>query len=273
MEITLPAGKYRAELRGGAGGKPYRCSGGTGTTNLIPDTTSTIFTLNAETTIYALRGGDGNNSGYVDGHRLSGGGASGVDSILVIKDRIIRANGAPGTSCKNTSLIAYPGGGQTVILSGTGGGGGDFSPNGHKINCTQGKTSNCMASGGGGAPNGIVDDTGSNGQIFTATAGQNANEYGGGNGGDVENLVGDATTQNYATGGIGGKNVTYPCGGAFAISYGGGGGGANCLRSKPATCATTQDRRCYTDCANGGDGGSGSTGYSDTSYIHIYQIG
>ncbi len=81
-------------------------------------------------------------------------------------------------------------------------------------------------------------------------------------GGDIENQQGNSETLNYATGGVGGKNVYYSCGGQVTVSYGGGGGGAGVLTS------TSSVRY-----VNGGDGGSGSTGASDDSYVRIYKIG
>ena len=94
--INLEPGIYRVEMRGGTGGKPYRCTSGSGMTNAMGDIVSSIFKLNETTTVYSLRGGDGNNSPTIGTYQIPGGGASGVDSILVVGERVWRANGGSG---------------------------------------------------------------------------------------------------------------------------------------------------------------------------------
>lgn len=97
--VNLEPGIYRVEMRGGTGGKPYRCTSGSGMTNAMGDIVSSIFKLNETTTVYSLRGGDGNNSPTIGTYQIPGGGASGVDSILVVGERVWRANGGSGKTC------------------------------------------------------------------------------------------------------------------------------------------------------------------------------
>lgn len=81
-EITLPAGCWRVELSGGFG------QGLCGSDDDIYQTGATetyTLRLNMETQIYVFRGGDGNApAAYVSGAGI-GGGASGVDSFVVVK--------------------------------------------------------------------------------------------------------------------------------------------------------------------------------------------
>ena len=87
------------------------------------NTTSALFSISETTTVYALRGGDG-NAGTVNmsGTKLCsvGGGASGVDSVLVVGDDVWRADGGAGKVCAvamytlhntTTSGMNYGGGG------------------------------------------------------------------------------------------------------------------------------------------------------------------
>lgn len=275
--FELPAGIYRAELRGGSGGKPYRCNSGTGTIRSPGEYVSSVFKLNNATTLYALRGGDGNNSPTVTIHQIPGGGASGVDSILVVGNRTIRANGGPGAKCMNFNAQSYYDG-SFALHSGrcAPGGGGNYSDtfintggNGYlrgSGGCAgAGGGSNVYGGGGGG--NAISSST-----LMSLGAGTPGTATGGGNGGNATNLLGTSMTKNNAVGGTGGKNVTYSCGGQTAVSYGGGGGGATCALRSESTCERL-GAWCESDCADGGAGASGSTGTSETSFIKIYKIG
>ena len=269
--VTLDAGMYRVELRGGAGGKQSRCNVGLGTINPIANTVSQVFKLPTQTTVYAFRGGDGNDSDAVTDHQIPGGGASGVDSMLVVGDRAIIGIGAPSSQCFACSRIAYPDGAIVLGYSCQSTPSGTYSVQDIKVgNSVNGDKVAC-AGGGGGAPNGVGGAAGSNTKS-KATAGENATTNGGGNGGDIENLTGDSQTKNIAYGGAGGKNVYWQCAGHTATSYGGGGGGALCAFANSSSCASG-GQWCYSDCADGGDGASGSTGKSDTSYVKIYKIG
>lgn len=269
--VTLEAGMYRVELRGGAGGKQSRCDYGLGRTNITANVVSQIFKLPTQTTVYAFRGGDGNDSPKVTSHQIPGGGASGVDSMLVIGDRAIVGIGAPGSQCFDIGESAYPGGGLVIGLACQSTPSGTYSVQDIKISNSNISTVHGCAGGGGGAPNGVGGAAGS-GTNFKTTAGKNATSDGGGNGGDAENLLGDSKTKNIAYGGAGGKNVYWQCVGHTATSYGGGGGGASCILRQSSTCEAVGSW-CYSDCADGGDGASGSTGKSDTSYVKIYKIG
>ena len=269
--VTLDAGMYRVELRGGAGGKQYRCNSGLGTINPVANTVSQIFKLPTQTTVYAFRGGDGNDSPTVTVHQIPGGGASGVDSMLVVGDRAIVGIGAPGSQCFADSGRAYPDGSITLGYSCQSTPSGTYSVQDIKVGNSVNIDIVACAGGGGGAPNGVGGAAGSNTKS-KATAGENATTNGGGNGGDIENLTGDSQTKNIAYGGAGGKNVYWQCAGHTATSYGGGGGGALCAFANSSSCASG-GQWCYSDCADGGDGASGSTGKSDTSYVKIYKIG
>ncbi len=275
--FELPAGIYRAELRGGSGGKPYRCDTGTGTMKSPGEYVSSIFKLNNATTLYALRGGDGNNGPTITGHQVPGGGASGVDSILVVGNRTIRANGGPGTRCMNFQTRAFPSGGANHKYNCGGGGGGNYSDT--TINdggAAYAASSAVLCAGGGGGANINGGGNGNNSKTtsnFSATASMPGTTTGGGKGGNATNLLGNAVTTNNAIGGAGGQNVTYSCGGQTAISYGGGGGGAICYGRVDSACKTYGTAWCDPDCADGGAGASGSTGTSETSFIKIYKIG
>ena len=271
--VTLDAGMYRVELRGGAGGKQSRCNVGLGTINPIANTVSQVFKLPTQTTVYAFRGGDGNDSPAVTVHQIPGGGASGVDSMLIIGDRAIIGIGAPGSQCFNLFARAYPGGGAGIGFGCQSTPSGTYSVQDIKIGDSFMDVYNrfgCGA-GGGGAPNGLRGAAAS-GTKLKATAGTNATSDGGGNGGDIENLRGDSQTKNIAYGGAGGKNVYWQCAGHTAVSYGGGGGGGDCASYVDNSCKL-YNSWCYSDCADGGNGASGSTGKSDTSYVKIYKVG
>ena len=270
--VTLDAGMYRVELRGGAGGKQSRCNSGLGTINPVANTVSQIFKLPTQTTVYAFRGGDGNDNPTVTKHQIPGGGASGVDSMLVVGDHAIIGIGAPSSQCFNLIIGAYPEGAASITFRCQSTPSGTYAIENIEIGQAVGTAYYGCGGGGGGAPNGLGGVAGSSTKI-KATAGENATTNGGGNGGDIENLTGDSQTKNIAYGGVGGKNVYWQCAGHTAVSYGGGGGGATCMLYEPYTCASTTKSWCYSDCADGGNGASGSTGKSDTSYVKIYKIG
>ena len=269
--VTLDAGMYRVELRGGAGGKQSRCNVGLGTTNPIANTVSQIFKLPTQTTVYAFRGGDGNDSDAVTIHQIPGGGASGVDSMLVVGDRAIVGIGAPSSQCFNLAISSYPSGGAAISFRCQSTPSGTYAIENIEIGQAIGTSYYGCGGGGGGAPNGIGGTSVSYINV-KITAGTNATSDGGGNGGDAENLMGDSQTKNIAYGGAGGKNVYWQCAGHTAVSYGGGGGGATCALVIPSICES-MGLWCYSDCADGGNGASGSTGKSDTSYVKIYKIG
>ncbi|MBO5696705.1 MAG: hypothetical protein J6S06_04290 [Alphaproteobacteria bacterium] len=274
--LELPAGIYRVELQGGAGGKPYRCNAGTGKQHFPGNYVSNFFKLNEPATIYTFRGGDGNDAPYTTSHITSGGGASGVDSVVVIGDRIIRATGAPGSRCMNASVTGFPSGGQGTG-SNCGGGGGGFYTDQYINNGGKGIVSSGYTCGGGGA-GATPSNTGQAGESQTATnaysntAGNTATSTKGGDGGNATNLNGDSVSLNFATGGTGGANVSWTCGGTTVTTYGGGGSGGICLPRKASAC-NNSGSWCDTECVNGGNGGSGSTGTSSTSFIKIHKIG
>lgn len=268
--VTLDAGLYRAELRGGSGGLPSKCEGASAMLGFI---NTSVFKLDVSTTISVFRGGDGNNSGPADRHQTVGGGASGVDSLIVLPTRTIRATGGAGSACWGwAGLQGFPKGSVNRNGYDCGGGGGvSDMANGLDGYVTYG----AVAGGGGGAPSGTGGAA-----VKNTTAGANATSTGGGNGGDATNPNGDSKTSNVGHGGAGGANVAFQCGGQTIVSYGGGGGGGMCALYSEKMCTayggTYGDETgvmCYSDCADGGDGGSGSTGTSTDSYVKIYRIG
>lgn len=124
--VRLEAGIYRAELRGGSGGRPASCQSGIGTQRFDGDIVSAIFKINQATNIDVFRGGDGNDSTRSNSHQISGGGASGVDSLVVVNGRIIRGTGGVGTRCITGTVSGLNGGGYALFDAcyGAGGGGG-----------------------------------------------------------------------------------------------------------------------------------------------------
>ena len=260
--VTLDAGLYRAELRGGSGGLPSKCNNPVDKTPMLGYINTSIFKLDASTTISVFRGGDGNNSGTVASSQLPGGGASGVDSLVVLPTRTIRATGGVGVRCTKDNTRNPAGGGQAYTGRCMGGGGGTNGLVGW------GPTETIICGGGGGgAPSGMGGASATN-----VTAGANATSAGGGNGGDATNPNGDSKTSNIGYGGRGGANILFQCGGATAIGYGGGGGGGLCYWVYAPAC-TKYGSWCVADCVDGGAGGSGSTGTSTDSYVKIYRIG
>jgi len=269
-EIVLEPGCYRAELRGGIGLQNEYCLS-IAEQDLTP-TISAIFSINEPTTVYVFRGGDGNaggvnvvNNAYTGAF---GGGASGVDSILVVGDRVWRASGGVGKTCakgKKTQINTTK---TLPFASGNGIGGGSIlnqyitQKRGYHV---YRETSIAGIGGGGGASSNGAGGTDwqvrsnfINGDEYV-NAGTNGTDERAGNGGDIYACNNPACTSMVsATGGIGGATVTYECGGQTAKTYGGGGGGGAYVTGYATT--------------NGGNGGSGSTDHSDTSFVRIYKI-
>lgn len=274
QSVNLSAGFYRVEMRGGAGGKPYACRSGTGLQSFLSDIVSVYFKISQETRVYSFRGGDGVISPAHTRQQISGGGASGVDSMLVVNNDVIRATGAPGTRCLSSIIVTRPDG-AFGTSSCTGGGGGIYSDvsinDGRKAHMAH--SAAFCAAGGGGANDSGGGAGGDDDDVANMGAGENGNASGGGNGGDAINPNGTGETSNRGLGGVGGKNVYFSCGGQVAVSYGGGGGGGACVYRIDDSCAQSSAVWCLTDCFNGGDGGSGSTGTSDTSFLRIYKVG
>ncbi len=269
-EIVLQPGCYRAELRGGIGQRGEWCLDTTEFINI--QTASALFSLTETTTIYALRGGDGNPGKIVTDSIYAaapGGGASGVDTILVAGEHVWRATGGPGSSCtthKYSNLnhinmyfnVGMGLGGNSVTKS--------YINQGAGFQTGDGAISRACGGGGGGAPDGLGGDIQKmhpllNPGIIIET-GANGTSDGGGDGGDIVSCA-NAECSELITlhGGTGGKNAYYSCGGQTAVSYGGGGGGAGGF--------VTNSNKRYLD---GGDGGSGSTGTSNTSFLRIYKM-
>ena len=272
-EITLQPGCYRAELRGGIGLQNEYCLS-IAEQDFTP-IISAIFSINEPTTVYVFRGGDGNaggvnviNNAYTGSF---GGGASGVDSILVVDDRVWRASGGAGKTCtqgNKTRQINQPSA-ATTLVDGNGIGGGSIlnQPTLQRrvYYVYRQRAIYGIGGGGGTSPNGAG---GTDWQYHSAflngdeyvNAGTNGTDERGGNGGDIYVCNNPSCTSMVAaTGGIGGATVTYECGGQTAKTYGGGGGGG-------------AHNSSYSTAANGGDGGSGSSGSSDTSFVRIYKI-
>lgn len=271
--VVLEPGCYRAELRGGVGLKNDECVDfvALSETSIV----SALFSLSEPTTIYAFRGGDGNPgtvNKHTNKHGTFGGGASGVDSLLVVGERVWRAEGGAGNTCtisyNNSALNRLYTATAVTIGNGFGGKSGlSGSVNGYRAFRVYKNDTFGVGGGGGGAP----DDKGGTSWQYnyvssysgvSVGAGENGSADGGGNGGDSTSCKTYKCTELLsATGGVGGKNVTWNCGGQVATSYGGGGGGA--------TIYGASSTSYY---ANGGNGGSGSTGTSDTSFIRIYKM-
>lgn len=271
--VRLEAGIYRAELRGGTGGKPASCQSGIGTQRFDGDVVSSIFKINQETVIDVFRGGDGNDSKRANSHQISGGGASGVDSLVIVEGRVIRATGAVGSKCITGTVSGLNGGGYALFDVCYGGGGGITADK--TIN--NGSTIKYQARGycgaGGGGSNNVGGGTGgkASSSYSYIAGGSNATASAGGDGGTVKNKTENSLTSNYGYGGKGGENVVFSCGGTVATSYGGGGGGGMCFFYQSG--CESSGLWCDTDCVNGGDGASGSKGTSKTSFVKIYKIG
>ena len=264
-EITLPAGCWRVELSGGFG------QGLCGSDDDIYQTGATetyTLRLNTETQIYVFRGGDGNApAAYVAGTGI-GGGASGVDSFIVVKNQIKSAAGGGGELCQSgnpTYSTEFDSNNlQCNLRPGYGGGGSPDRAGGQSgHNNTDSACKIFYGAGGGGAPSGKSGSQATlNDARFVATAPTAASVARGGNGAGIKFTDTDGTTIA-ATGGRGGETQSWTCGGHTVYSYGGGGGGATCWVMNENSSVT---------CNSGTDGGSGSTGTSDTSYVKIYRL-
>lgn len=273
-EILLAPGCYRAELRGGMGQKNKNCADHATQDNI--QTVSAVFSIPESTTIYALRGGDGNAGDanlYKSQIGTIGGGASGVDSILVVGDRVWRAIGGVGAICAVAIPTNINGTGAAGYGNGFGGNTSGTSTLNTASHMYYGNGSSIYAtgSGGGGAPNGTSNKTtytfNNSGKLpndIIILAGQDGTSNSGGNGGDVTSCT-TVTCDETITiqGGTGGQNTYYSCGGHSAVSYGGGGGGAS--------IKTTSASPFYYPIA-GGNGGSGSTDTSSVSFLRIYKM-
>ena len=272
-QIVLSPGCYRAELRGGVGTANANCLDFVSPAE--SSVASALFSLSEDTTVYALRGGDGNPGGVNKSssrYGTFGGGASGVDTILVVGDRVWRAEGGVGNTCtisSNNSVVnrLYS---ATAVAVGNGFGGRSglgTNQNGYRAFRVYKTDTFGVGGGGGGAPNDVggskwqYNNTSSYSQVSIG-AGENGSDNSGGNGGDVTSCKTTACSDVVSvSGGTGGANVSYSCGGTTAISYGGGGGGGAVL---------AEGSTLYY--ANGGNGGSGSTGDSNTSFLRIYKM-
>lgn len=146
----------------------------------------------------------------------------------------------------------------------SGGGGGSVSAGGTGLGSTGADAldaSGFVCSAGGGGAVGGAGGAETSGFLYNGAAGTAAGDNAGGAGGNssMGGLFGSAS----ATGGTGGANVSYTCGGVTFYSYGGGGGGA----------VSTGGLFGAGVGVNGGNGGSGSSGASSTSFVMIYRFG
>ena len=272
--IVLEPGCYRAELRGGVGLKNDECADfvDLSETSIM----SALFSLSEPTTVYVFRGGDG-RPGSVNKtsnkHGTFGGGASGVDSLLVVGERVWRAEGGAGNTCtisnNNSALNRLYSATAVAIGNGFGGKSGlSGSVNGYRGFRVYKTDTFGVGGGGGGAPSDLggtawqYNNTSSYPDV-SVVAGVKGTDLGGGDGGNVTSCkTYKCTDYVSASGGTGGVNVSFSCGGQTAVSYGGGGGGGAVNGSGTST----------TYYVNGGNGGSGSTGTSETSFVRIYKM-
>lgn len=272
--VTLEPGCYRAELRGGVGLKNDECVDfvALSETSIV----SALFSLSEPTTVYVFRGGDGRAgtvNKYGTKHGTFGGGASGVDSLLVVGDRVWRAEGGAGNTCtisyNNSAINRLYSATAVTIGNGFGGKSGlSGSTNGYRGFRVYKTDTFGVGGGGGGAPSDLGGTKWQYNNVSSYSgvsidAGGNGSADSGGAGGDVTTCKTYKCTDFISvSGGSGGDSVSYSCGGQTAISYGGGGGGAAVFGSGTTT----------TNYAKGGDGGAGSTGTSDVSFVRIYKM-
>lgn len=286
-QMTLPAGRYKIYVKGGRGGGDRTMASG------IPayEGDSIIHTVNIDTPtdVYVFRGGDGaDNCDNLPDAQYSftvGTGSSGVDSLVVIGDTVLRASGGAGVHCFSSNR----GSSYTEGYPGTGTGNHTINnyysqplKNGRWGLCIRRENIYTLIRGGGGG--GVVGGVGqSRGttcpsvSVFDAcnadgadcawyvTNGTAATDDTGGRGGDATLSYRGVTATGH--GAAGGKNVSWTCGGATAVSYGGGGAPGQCMDAfLPKSASDTPH------CGDGIAGGSGSTGTSDTSYVKIYRL-
>lgn len=251
--VNLPAGCYFAEIRGGRGGDGGNNAG----SGMDAAVQSYSFTITQPTDVYVFRGADGNAGAVnIDGNIATGGGggASGMPSMLVVGENVIISDGGAG----GRGGVASDNSGATYECGSGGGGNGGENANGLNAIAHYTWDYNFLmcGAGGGGAPNGA---SGVSADALSGGYGGDASDAGspdsGGRGGDAWRLV--STT----TGGAGGASVSMSCAGQTLTSYGGGGGGA--VQAK-FTLPVNMD---------GGNGGSGTTGNSETSFVRIFRFG
>ena len=270
--LTLPAGCYSIELRGGFGGGKCNASDDAEQT---PEIVRYNLRIQKPIEISLMRGGDGNSSELTRGRGV-GGGASGVASFIVAGDKIIESSGGNGERCTGIPNAYNINSASThCSVNGTYGGAGGTNTSlmnapgiGAQSWCSTGGLSvqeiiTYTAPAGGGATSGnkgvgrtYTDDFAS----YIATE-QNGSPSGGGNGGGLHLQYNGV--EYTATGGQGGATVSYSCGGHTVYSYGGGGAGGVCYR------ILENDK---IGCFDGADGASGSTNTSETSFIKIYRL-
>lgn len=272
--LTLPAGCYSVEMRGGFGGGACNASDDAGQMGQVARYS---IRIQEPVEISLFRGGDGNDAA-IDKGRGVGGGASGVDSFIIFNDEVVSAAGGAGEKCVGTQN-AYgvsSTNSHCAVVGAVGGAGSVDNLEGISSAPTPGAQSWCSTGGtsvqeiityrapaGGGSVSGI---NGAQGTVkdsfvsFISTQGAGTSA-GGGDGGGVRMEYNGNTY--VANGGIGGATVSYSCSGHTVYSYGGGGGGGICYR------VTTDDR---VGCFDGGDGASGSKSESSTSYIRVYRL-
>lgn len=283
--ISLPSGKYRIELKGGKGaGKDIGGASFEGTV------VNYDFSTDIDTSVSLFRGGDG--AGLCVSNGVTGGGSSGVDTLFVVGDTIVRANGGNGAAYGCSGYNAGKVIGRNSYTEGLPGGGGLNTTlrgyyNTPVINARSGA---CMAGiaviagGGGGAPYGtntmksacayktstveVCSVDGANCSAG-ATPGTNATADAGGSGGSAYLTFEDISLS--ASGGAGGATVGWSCSGAMAYSYGGGGGPALCTGGFLIDSAKHNGFTRDLVCIPGMPGGSGSVGTSSTSYIRIFK--
>ncbi len=273
--ITLEPGCYRAELRGGVGLKNDECVDfvDLSETSVV----SALFSVFEPTEVHVFRGGDGNPGSVKKTgtkHGTFGGGASGVDSLLVVGERVWRAEGGPGNTCtisyNNSAVNRLYSATAVAIGNGFGGKSGLSGANGYRGFRIYKTDTYGVGGGGGGSPS---DKGGTSWQYNNASSypdftvsidpGTDGTPESGGDGGNATSCKTYKCTE-YASviGGKGGESVSFSCGGQTAISYGGGGGGGAINGAGTSTTLVV----------NGGDGGSGSTGTSETSFVRIYKM-
>lgn len=286
QSVTLESGQYRIELKGGKGGG--KDIGGASFEGAV---VNYDFTTSETVTVNLFRGGDG--TAACNGNGVTGGGASGVDTLFVFGDTVVRANGGNGAAYGCSGYNAGKVIGRNSYTEGLPGGGGFNTTllGYYNTPIVNGRSGSCrlyiatVASGGGGAPSGKNTMTkGCTYDISTAsqcsvdgancsagaTPGTNATTDRGGNGGDAYVNYQDISLS--ASGGTGGATVSWSCAGQTAYSYGGGGGPAVCTGGWLINADKHNGFSRDLICIPGQDGNSGSTGNSSTSYIRIFKV-
>ena len=285
--ITLEAGRYRVELKGGKGGGVDIGTSATYEGEII----NYEFDIKENTPVYLFRGGDG--TGICSGSGVSGGGSSGVDSLLVVNDTAVVAHGGNGAAYGCRGYNAGKAIGRNAYTEGLPGGGGFSTTRLGYYNkpLVDARPGSCMAGiaviagGGGGAIKGTCPMSSScayktsnieecqeeNANCSAgATPGTSGTQDKGGDGGTAYLTYKDISMS--AVGGIGGATVKWSCGGHFAYSYGGGGGGAVCTGGFLINSELHNGFKRDLICIPGMPGGSGSTNESTTSHIRIFKI-